>query len=72
MSKIDRLIKEAKEGKRVLQNICEGFTYYLVYLCEDFFIEKYVFNIKTQEYEFYGVECVDEATARFSLTALYL
>lgn len=38
---------------------------------DDFFLEKYKYNYETQEEELHGVECIDEDTARFALTARF-
>lgn len=71
--KIDKLITKLKTGKlqSVLQFAEGEFAYYIVYLANDFFLEKYKFNRETNQPELHGVECVDEETARFALTARY-
>lgn len=71
MSEVDQKIQEAKEGKSILQNMVGEYSYYLVYLCDDFFLEKYKYNHETKQEELHGVECIDEATARFALTARF-
>jgi hypothetical protein len=62
MTKIDKLIQKAKNGEQVLQFIEGQYAWFIVYLCGDFFIEKY------RDYELVSVECIDEATARFAFS----
>lgn len=71
MNEIDKKIEEAKQGKSILQNVVGEFSYYLVYVCNEFFLEKYKYNHETDNEELHNVECIDEETARFSLTARY-
>lgn len=65
MTEIDQKIEEAKEGKSVLQNMVGEYSYYIVYLCDDFFLETY------KQDELHDVVCIDEQTARFALTARF-
>jgi|GEM_PF-5784600 hypothetical protein len=63
MTKIDKLIEKVKKGKPVLQFMEGEFSYYIVFISGRFSIEKYNLNGWL-----IGVEPIDEATARFSLT----
>jgi hypothetical protein len=72
MNEIDEKIKEVKRGKSILQKIMGEYSYYVVYLCDDFFLESYKYNHETGENELHGVECVNEETARFALTTTLL
>lgn len=68
MSEIDRKIQQVKQGKSILQNVVCGYSYYLVYKINDFYLEKYEYNFDTKNYDLKNIECIDEETARFSLT----
>ncbi len=72
MSEIDKKIQEAKKGKSILQNMIGAYSYYIVYLCNEFFIEKYKYNHETKVDELHDVKCIDEDTARFALTVKFI
>lgn len=71
MSEIDKLIEQAKEGKSILQNMIGNYCYYLVHIFDEFWLEKYEYNYQNDSYKLKDVTCMDEQTARFSLTAMY-
>jgi len=61
------MLERVKKGTGVLQFMEGEFYWMLTYLADSFFLEKY--NAKSKE--LVGVECIDEDTAAFSLTARY-
>ncbi len=71
MDKIDKKIEQAKKGKSILQNMMGEYSYQLVYTFGDFFLETYKHDFTTQTKKLKNVECIDEETARFALTARY-
>lgn len=67
MKKIETVIKllKANEGTKIIQHIGETGTYFLMYLCGEFWLEAH------KDDKLVNVECISEDTARFSLSARY-
>lgn len=71
MNKIDTLIEACKKGSSINQCNSGNRYYQLVYVCNSFWLEAYEIDVATYKERLINVECIDEETARFSLTAKY-
>lgn len=67
MIKTDEKIKEAKQGNSVLLNMVGEYSFYIVYLFGEFFLETYKYNKETKQTKLERVECIDEKIARIAL-----
>lgn len=71
MNKIDSLIQNVKSGNETLQFMEGQFFFLVIYMFNQFFIEKYKHCEESEQPKLVGVECVNEETIRFALSTRY-